>query len=110
MPSSRRPVLPALTFAALGALALAGCAGVPVQEMSDARQAVRAAQEAGGARYAPETMAEAEKLLKSAKSNLGKGEYRAAREEAEQARAKAMEARGQAEAARADEKAGGRNP
>ena len=46
-------------------------------------------------------MAEAERLLKSAKTNQSKGEYRIAREEAEQARDKAMEALHEAEAAKA---------
>jgi hypothetical protein len=101
----RRLQLPTLLFALLAAVQLAGCAGVPVQEMSNARQAVQAAQKAGGAKYAPETMAEAEKLLASAKANLKKGEYRPARDEAELAREKAMEARRQAEAAKASEKA-----
>jgi hypothetical protein len=101
----RRLQLPALLFALLAAMQLAGCAGVPVQEMSNARQAVQAAQKAGGAKYAPEAMAEAEKLLASAKANLKKGEYRPARDEAELAREKAMEARSQAERAKASEKA-----
>jgi hypothetical protein len=101
----RRLQLTTLLFALLAAVQLVGCAGVPVQEMSNARQAVQAAQKAGGAKYAPETMAEAEKLLASAKANLKKGEYRPARDEAELAREKAMEARRQAEAAKASEKA-----
>ena len=101
----RRLILPILTLVLLGGTQLAGCAGVPVQEMSNARQAVRAAQKAGGAKYAPETMAEAERLLASAKANLKKGDYRPARDEADMAREKAMEARRQAEAARAAEKA-----
>jgi uncharacterized membrane protein len=105
MPSPRHFKLLTLLFALLAAMQLAGCAGVPVQEMSNARQAVQAAQKAGGAKYAPETMAEAEKLLASAKANLKKGEYRPARDEAELARDKAMEARRQAEAAKASEKA-----
>ena len=105
MPSPRHLKLLTLLFALLAAMQLAGCAGVPVQEMSNARQAVQAAQKAGGAKYAPATMAEAEKLLASAKANLKKGEYRPAREEAELAREKAMEARRQAEAAKASEKA-----
>jgi acyl-CoA synthetase (AMP-forming)/AMP-acid ligase II len=105
MLSPLRLRLSTLLIASLAAMQLAGCAGVPVQEMSNARQAVHAAQKAGGAKYAPETMAEAEKLLASAKANLKKGEYRPARDEAELAREKAMEARRQAEAARAAEKA-----
>jgi hypothetical protein len=80
---------------------LTGCAGAPVQEMSNARQAVRAAQQAGGAKYAPETMAEAERLLRDAKANQSKGEFRVAREQAEKARDKAMAALHEAEATKA---------
>jgi hypothetical protein len=69
--------------------------------MSNARQAVRAAQQAGGAKYAPETMAEAERLLRDAKANQSKGEFRVAREQAEQAREKAMAALREAEATKA---------
>ena len=90
-----------MTLALLGAMQLVGCAGAPVQEMSNARQAVRAAQQAGGAKYSPEAMAEAERLLKNAKTNQSKGEYRVAREEAEQARDKALVALHEAEAAKA---------
>ena len=101
MQPPRRILLPTVTLALLGAMPLAGCVGAPVQEMSNARQAVRAAQQAGGAKYAPEAMAEAERLLKNAKANQSKGEYRVAREEAEQARDKAMVALREAEAAKA---------
>jgi hypothetical protein len=101
----RRLALPILLLASLAAVQLAGCAGVPVQEMSNARQAVLAAQKAGGAKYAPGPMSEAEQLLASAKANLKKGDYRPARDQAELAREKAMEARREAEAARAEEKA-----
>ena len=82
MQPPRRILLPTVTLALLGAVPLAGCVGAPVQEMSNARQAVRAAQQAGGAKYAPDAMAEAERLLKNAKANQSKGEYRVAREEA----------------------------
>jgi 3'-phosphoadenosine 5'-phosphosulfate (PAPS) 3'-phosphatase len=101
MQPRHRILLPTITLALLGALPLAGCVGAPVQEMSNARQAVRAAQQAGGAKYSPESMAEAERLLKNAKTNQSKGEYRVAREEAEQARDKAMVALREAEAAKA---------
>jgi len=101
MHRTRRFILPLMSFALLGAMQLTGCAGAPVQEMSNARQAVRAAQQAGGAKYAPETMAEAERLLRDAKANQSKGEFRVAREEAEQAREKAIAALHEAEAAKA---------
>ena len=77
---------------------VAGCAGAPVQEMSNARQAVRAAERAGAQQHAPQLMLEAKQALRSAESYLREGEYRTAREQAEQARTKAVEARRMAEA------------
>ncbi|HET7203160.1 MAG TPA: DUF4398 domain-containing protein [Steroidobacteraceae bacterium] len=77
--------------------AVAGCAGAPVQEMSNARQAVRAAEKAGAATLAPELLTEARQALRSAESHLRQGEYRTARDAAELARAKAVEARRVAE-------------
>jgi hypothetical protein len=79
---------------------VAGCAGAPVQEMSNARQAVRAAEKAGAAEAAPELLGEARVALRSAESHLRQGEYRTARDEAEQARTKAVEARRVAESER----------
>jgi len=100
MQSPRRRTLPLLAAASLLAVQLAGCAGLPAQEMSNARQAVQAARKAGADKYAPTEMAEADRLLKSATANVRKGEYRAARDEAELAREKATEARRLAEAAK----------
>jgi hypothetical protein len=86
----RRYTLPLL----LAALTMAaGCAGAPLQEMSDARQAIGAAQRAGAEKHAPELLGEAQKLVESARLNLTKREYRQARDEAERARDKAIEAR-----------------
>jgi hypothetical protein len=86
----RRYTLP-LILAALNLAA--GCAGAPLQEMSDARQAIGAAQRAGAEEHAPSQLTEAQRLVESARLNLTKGEYRQARDEAERAREKAMEAR-----------------
>ena len=83
----------------LCAIGEVGCAGAPVQEMSNARQAVRAAEKAGAVTLAPELLAEARQALRDAQSHLRQGEYRTARDEAELARAKAVEARRVAEAA-----------
>lgn len=90
-----------LTCLLLAGAALGGCAGAPVQEMSNARQAVKAAERAGAATSAPEQMVEARQLLKNAESLLRRGEYRDARDAAELARTRAVEARGVAEAAKA---------
>lgn len=76
-----------------------GCVGAPVQEMSNARQAVRAAEKAGAATTAPELLTEAKQLLKVAGTQLNQRDYRAARDNAESARSKAIEARRIAEAA-----------
>jgi hypothetical protein len=95
LPRFLQPLL--LAFTLLSGAVLAGCAGAPVQEMSNARQAVKAAERAGAATVAPEVMGEARLRLKSAESHLRRGEYRDAREEAELARAKAVEARRLAE-------------
>jgi hypothetical protein len=83
-----------LSLAAIVAIVmLAGCAGAPIQEMSDARQAIRAAERAGAAQYAPEPLAEAKKLVEQARSGMQQREYREARDHAERAREKAVEAR-----------------
>ena len=95
-----RQMLPRFALAwLLVGVHLSGCIGAPVQEMSNARQAIRAAQKAGAEQHAPALFAEAQQLLAQAKSNLQHGEYRAARDQAEQARAKALEARRLAEEA-----------
>jgi len=86
-----------LTCLLLSTAALGGCAGAPVQEMSNARQAVKAAERAGAAAAAPQLMGEARQLLKSAESHLRHGDYRDARDEAELARTRAVEARRVAE-------------
>lgn len=53
-------------------LAVAGCSatGPPVQEMSDARQAIAAAREAGAATYAGEGLRSAEARLAEAEAQL----------------------------------------
>jgi hypothetical protein len=101
MPSTRRHTLSLLLVALLGSATLAGCAGAPLQEMSDARQAVRAAERAGAAKHAPEPLAEARQLVERARLSMQKGEYKEAREDAEKAREKAVEARRLAEASAA---------
>jgi len=70
-------------------VALAGCAGSPpVQAMSDARQAVRAAED----HMPPTTREQAERLLDEARIALEAGDYGHARERAEEARKLAQEA------------------
>ncbi len=56
------------------ACAAVGCAtSPPVQEMSDARQAIAAAREAGAASLASAQLAEAEQLLDTAETYLATG-------------------------------------
>jgi len=81
-----------------GAL-LSACVGVPVQQQYDARQAVRAAQNAGAAQYAPALLEEAQAHLTAGNTQMHDGEFRAARDEFNLARAKAIDARQAAEAA-----------
>jgi len=73
-------------------LVLAGCASVPAQEMSDARQAVSAAHDVGAAEHASENVQQAEQLLDRAERELELGDYGDAREDAEAARAAAIKA------------------
>ena len=77
----------------LAALAiLAACATAPVQEMSDARQAIPAAEEAGAAERAPEALRDAKRLLTSAERKLQREAYASARHDAREARLRAAEA------------------
>ena len=77
---------------------LAACVNAPVQEMSDARQAIQAAEEAGAAELAPAALQEAKRLLTSAERKLQREAYASARQDAREARRRAAEA---LEAARA---------
>lgn len=64
----------------------------PVQEMSDARQAIAIAREAGAAEVAPDELGQAEKLLVDAQRNLADRAYSQAKRNATQAKQKALEA------------------
>jgi len=73
-------------------LLFAGCATAPTQEMSDARQAVSAAQDAGADKHAPEILKEAEEQLDRAGEELHKRDFREARRGAVAAKLQAMSA------------------
>lgn len=73
-------------------LSLSACAGAPVQEMSNARQAVAAAEQGGAAKSAPQQLKLARNLLQAAQAALDKGEYSTAREDALHARDAAVKA------------------
>ena len=78
----------------LSLAALAGCAATaPVQEMSDARQALRAAEQAGAQERQLPSYLVARELLESAEALLNAGDYRSAREKADRARRHAVNAR-----------------
>ncbi len=81
-------------FFAVSALALL-CACVtspPVQEMSDARQAIRAAEQADAARLAADTLTDARRFLAEAEEQLQQQAYGPARLNAVRARNRAAQA------------------
>jgi predicted S18 family serine protease len=74
-------------------LLLAACeTAPPVQEMSDARQAITVAREAGAANLAAAELAEAEKYLQNAEDKLDHELYREARSAALEAKLRAQKA------------------
>lgn len=74
-------------------LVLTGCqSGPPVQEMSDARQAIAVARDAGAADIAPDKLRAAEAYLNSAQQYLTNRSYSQARSDAVQAKNKALDA------------------
>jgi hypothetical protein len=75
-------------------LLLAACAGAPVQEMSDARQALAAAEQALGDKSATPDVLSARQYLQSAQSALDAGDYSTAREDARLARQLALRSLG----------------
>ena len=88
-------------FAAL--LAVAACqTAPPVQEMSDARQAISAAQEAGAADHAAADLQAAVDLLESAKQSIDTENFAQARRDALAAKAKAHSALRRSEASKED--------
>ena len=97
-----RPVFAWMTALVL-LFSASGCASSspPVQEMSDARQAIEAARDAGAEDLAGGEFASAQARLASAEAHLKQRSFRAARRDALAARDLAVEARAVAEAARA---------
>ncbi len=81
---------------AVACLALAACASAPVQEMSDARQAIHVAEQTSIAPPAADTLQKARQLLLKAQSELEAGAYDNARQHALDARDQAIRAREQA--------------
>jgi len=92
MPATRSLIF---TFSALALTLLLAAAcetAPPVQEMSDARQAIAVAREAGAADLAAVELAEAEKYLESAEQKLNDQAYREARNDALEAKNRALNA------------------
>lgn len=71
---------------------LTACASAPVQEMSDARQALDAALQAGAAQRAPRQTKAAQTALAEAERSLKRHEFSRARTSAHEARTQAIEA------------------
>lgn len=92
-----RAKLAAPIFAALLGVA---CSTAPVQEMSDARQAIDAAEAAAVGGDPPDELSRGRDLLHRAEQSLQQGDYRQARELAQGARSAAVTAREKALAAR----------
>lgn len=75
------------------AIALAGCAVIPAQEMSDARQAIVAAEEAGASARSPRALDHARELLEQAQIELAVRDYASARRSANASKEAAIQAR-----------------
>ncbi len=90
LPTRLSQFLRAAVLAAL--LVVAGCQTAPVQEMSDARQAITVAREAGAEEYAADDLKAAVNYLQSAENFLYKREYNLARRDALQAKSSALDA------------------
>lgn len=86
-----------LFFLGVLLLALVACAtAAPVQEMSNARQALQAAERANAEKYAPELLKKARLFLEQAADELEAEQYELARDHAREAQQLAVEARQQA--------------
>lgn len=81
-----------LGFAGVFSL-FAACAGSPpTQEMSDARQAIQAAKDAGADKHVPGLLKSSEELIQSAETKLNNKAFRKARKDAIAAKNSAMTA------------------
>ena len=77
----------------LSAFGVAGCVSAPpVQEMSDARQAIRAAEQADAGRVAGDTLADARRFLEDAERQIQEEAYGPARMNAVRAKNRAVQA------------------
>jgi hypothetical protein len=80
-----------VVLAAIAMLVLAGCVTAPpVQEMSDARQAITAAEQADAGRVAADTLADARRFLEEAEKQIQEEAYGPARMNAVRAKNRAL--------------------
>ncbi len=87
----------------LACVVLGGCVtSPPVQEMSDARQAIAAAEQAAAAEHAPAVLGEAQRYLAEAEQQLREEAYGPARANAVRAKNRAVEALSTAQASASD--------
>ncbi|MDX1516486.1 MAG: DUF4398 domain-containing protein [Woeseiaceae bacterium] len=93
MPSIRSIALIAAALAAVLLMVAACEIAPPVQEMSDARQAIAVARDAGAETHATRELLEAEQHLQTAERELSAENYAEARREALAAKSKAQTAR-----------------
>jgi F0F1-type ATP synthase membrane subunit b/b' len=73
-------------------IAIAACTTPPVQEMSDARQAIMAAEDANAAKLAPEPLGDARRFLADAERQIQQEAYGPARMNAVRAKNRATQA------------------
>ena len=85
------PVTRALSLL-LACLGLVACTTPPVQEMSDARQAIAAAEQANGAKLAPDSLNDAHRFLADAERQIQEEAYGQARMNAVRAKNRATQA------------------
>jgi hypothetical protein len=94
-PQNNKGTIPVLRLLSLLATvaALAACVSAPpVQEMSDARQAINAAIEANAPRFAPESLGDARRFLEEAEQQIQQEAYGPARMNAVRAKNRASQA------------------
>lgn len=103
--SASRPVSARFFCMVFACLLLAACATAPTQEMSDARQSVQAARDAGAGKYASANLRNAEEYLRKAERELELRFFSRARHDAIVAKSEALKARNVALAIKAAEAA-----
>ena len=82
----------AVNVVVLCCVILTACATAPIQEMSDARQSLQAAHDAGADKYAQTSLLNAEQALQQAEQKLEQRAFKEARFSALRAKTQAMDA------------------